>query len=176
MSRAAFDQTRTVRAPAYLHEKSAKVRDAKFFLEKEWGRKPLPQEIAKRANMSVESVKRILQAGEKTVSLDTPMWDDGRAAIVDFLPDTNSHLPDSLITAASLPESVGNALLLLNAREREILQMRFGIGYENPLTLDDIGRRVGLTRERVRQIEKRALERLRRSKSAPVLRSLIEEN
>ncbi|HEX3033607.1 MAG TPA: RNA polymerase sigma factor RpoD/SigA [Thermodesulfobacteriota bacterium] len=176
MSRAVFDQTRTVRAPAYLHEKSAKVRDAKFFLEKKWGRKPLPQEIAKRVNMSVESVKRILQASEKTVSLDTPVWDGGRATIVDFLPDTDSHLPDSLITAASLQESVGNALLLLSAREREILQMRFGIGYENPLTLDDIGRRVGLTRERVRQIEKRALERLRRSKSAPVLRSLIEEN
>ncbi|HSE83292.1 MAG TPA: RNA polymerase sigma factor RpoD/SigA [Thermodesulfobacteriota bacterium] len=176
MSRAVFDQTRTVRAPAYLHEKSAKVRDAKFFLEKKWGRKPLPHEIAKRANISVESVKRILQANEKTVSLDTPMWDDGRAAIVDFLPDTNSHMPDSLITAASLPESVGNALLLLTSREREVLQMRFGIGFEKALTLDDIGRRVGLTRERVRQIEKRALEKLRRSKSAPVLRSLIEEN
>lgn len=176
MSRAVFDQTRTVRAPAYLHEKSAKVRDAKFFLEKKWGRKPLPQEIAKRANMSVESVRRILQAGEKTVSLDTPIWDDGRATVVDFLPDTDSHLPDSLLTAASLPENVHEALLLLNSREREILKMRFGIGYENPLTLDDIGKSVGLTRERVRQIEKRALERLRRSKSAPILRSFIEEN
>lgn len=176
MSRAVFDQTRTVRAPTYVHEKSAKVRDASSFLERGLGRKPLPHEIAETANMTVEGVKRVLQANEKAVSLDSPIWSGERATIMDFLADSSSYIPDSLITAASIPNTVNDALSMLSPREREVLKMRFGIGYDNPLTLDDIGKHLGLTRERIRQIEKSALDRLRRSKSSAVLRSLVEGN
>jgi RNA polymerase primary sigma factor len=93
---------------------------------------------------------------------------------MDSIPDPNSEPPDSLIAAASLPQSVDEALLILSPREREILKMRFGINYENPVTLDEIGKGLDLTRERVRQIEKRSLEKLRNSDFAPALRSLME--
>jgi RNA polymerase primary sigma factor len=81
---------------------------------------------------------------------------------------------DSVIAEVSIPNNINDALLMLSIREREVVKMRFGIGYDCPYTLDEIGRKFRLTRERIRQIEKKALDRIRRSKSAPVLRSLME--
>jgi RNA polymerase primary sigma factor len=175
ISRAILDQTRTIRIPAYIIEKSGKVRDTYSLFEKKNGREPLPEEIAKRLNMSAEDVKRVLRASEKIVHLDSPMCQDERMTLMDFVSDPNSLLPDSLIALASIPKRVDDALLILGPREREILRMRFGIRYENPFTLDEIGRGLDLTRERIRQIEKKSLQKLRRSKLAPALRSLIEE-
>jgi RNA polymerase primary sigma factor len=109
----------------------------------------------------------VLRANEKVVCLDSPVWQGEKTTLMDSIPDPNSEPPDSLIASASLPQSVDEALLILSPREREILKMRFGINYENPVTLD-------VTRERVRQIEKRSLEKLRKSDFAPALRSLME--
>lgn len=176
ISRAIFEQTRTVRIPAYVLEKSSKVQSVRSGLEKKTGEKPLPEEIAKKAKMSVEGVKRVLGANEKIVRLNSPVWQGEKMTLMDFVSDTNAVPPDSLIAIASIPKNIKDALSLLNTREREVIKMRFGIGYENPSTLDDVGRHLGLTRERIRQIEKRALERLRRSKSAIALRSLIEKH
>jgi RNA polymerase primary sigma factor len=176
ISRAIFDQTRTVRIPAYVLEKSSKVQRVRSGLEKKIGRKPLPEEIAKKAKMSVEGVKRVLGANEKVVRLNSPVWQGEKMTLMDFVSDTNAVPPDSLIAAASIPKNINDALSLLNPREREVIKMRFGIGYENTSTLDEVGRHLGLTRERIRQIEKRALERLGRCKSAINLRSLIEEH
>jgi RNA polymerase sigma factor (sigma-70 family) len=175
ISRAIFDQTRTVRVPAYLLEKSSKVQNVRSGLERKIGRKALPEEIAKKTKMSVEGVKRVLGAGEKVVRLNSPVWQGEKMTLMDFVADPNFVPADSLISAVSIPKNVDDALGLLNFREREVLKMRFGIGSENPSTLDEVGRHLGLTRERIRQIEKRALERLGRSKSASTLRSLIEE-
>ena len=172
--RAITDQTRTIRVPAYIIQKSGKVRDIYSSLEEKTGRRPLPEEIAKEVNISSESVKRVLRANEKVVCLDSPVWEGEKTTLKDSIPDPNSEPPDSLIASASLPQSVDEALLILSPREREILKMRFGINYENPVTLDEIGKGLDLTRERVRQIEKRSLEKLRKSDFAPALRSLME--
>jgi RNA polymerase primary sigma factor len=175
ISRAIFDQTRTVRIPAYVLEKSSKVQRVRSGLEKKIGRKPFPEEIAKKAKMSVEGVKRVLGANEKVIRLNSPVWQGEKMTLMDFVSDINATPPDSLIAAASIPKNIDDALSLLNPREREVIKMRFGIGCENTFTLDEVGRHLGLTRERIRQIEKRALQRLGRCKSAITLRSLIEE-
>ncbi len=174
ITRAITDQTRTIRIPAYIIQKSNKVKDARTLLQKKNGRDPMPEEIAREVNISTQGVKRILSAREKVVRLDSPKLHGEEATIMDSIPDPNFEPPDSLIAAANLPQSVDDALSILSPREREVLKMRFGISYENPVTLDEIGRGLALTRERIRQIEKRSLEKLRRSNFAPALRSLME--
>ncbi|MGQ0792892.1 MAG: sigma-70 family RNA polymerase sigma factor [Deltaproteobacteria bacterium] len=174
MARAVFSQTRTIKVPSYVLEKAGKVHYIQSQLEEKTGETPLPEEIAKETNMSVESVKRTLGAYERVISLDASVWYDDKMSLVDFVPDPNLLLPDSLIAVNSLPNKLDSALMTLTHREREVLKMRFGIGYENPSTLDEVGRQFGLTRERIRQIERKALQRLKRSKSAPILKSLLE--
>lgn len=175
MTRGIFNQTRTVKMPAYLLEKAGKVRHVKRLLTKENEREPFAEEIAEKAKMSVENVKRILESGgNRVVRLDTPVWAGENTTYLDFVEDSGSTGVDSLIAEISIPDNINTALLKLNIREREVVKMRFGIGYETAFTLDEIGKKFQLTRERIRQIEKKALERMRRSKSAPVLRSLMD--
>jgi RNA polymerase primary sigma factor len=97
-----------------------------------------------------------------------------KVTYMDFMEDSYSLEVDSVIAEISIPGNINDALLILSLREREVVKMRFGIGFDGPYTLDEIGRKFRLTRERIRQIEKKALDRIRRSKSAPVLRSLME--
>ncbi len=103
-----------------------------------------------------------------------PVYDGEKATYLDYIEDSSSLVVDSLIAEISIPGNINSALLRLTEREREVVKMRFGIGYECAYTLDEIGKKFQLTRERIRQIEKKALERIRRSKSAPVLRSLMD--
>ncbi|MCA9808879.1 MAG: hypothetical protein KC473_00935, partial [Candidatus Dadabacteria bacterium] len=149
---------------------------AKFMEEK--GREPLPAEIAPAVEMSAENVKQVLESANtrNTVRLDSQVWNGNRATFADYIADEESMPVDSLIAEFSIPECVGHALQMLETREREILEMRFGIGCEGRLTLDEIGKKFDLTRERIRQIEKRALSAIRNSSSATALRSLIEQN
>ena len=175
MTRGVFNQTRTVKMPAYLLEKAGKVRHVKRVLTETNEREPIAEEIAEKAQMSVENVKRILESsGNRVVCLDTPVYDGEKATYLDFIEDSSSLVVDSLIAEISIPGNINSALLRLTEREREVVKMRFGIGYECAYTLDEIGKKFKLTRERIRQIEKKALERIRRSKSAPVLRSLMD--
>jgi DNA-directed RNA polymerase sigma subunit (sigma70/sigma32) len=175
MTRGIFNQTRTVKMPAYLLEKAGKVRHVRRLLTKDYEREPYAEEIAEKAQMSVENVKRILESSiNKVVRLDTPVWNGEKATYMDFMEDSSSLDVDSVIAEVSIPNNINDALLMLSIREREVVKMRFGIGYDCPYTLDEIGRKFRLTRERIRQIEKKALDRIRRSKSAPVLRSLME--
>ena len=174
MTRGIYSQTRTVKVPAYILEQSSKVRELRIKLLKEYGREPLAEEIAEEGDLSIESVKRILDASIKTVTLDSPVWDGDNATYLDFVADENLTSADSMLAEMSLPKNLDDALLRLKPRERDVLKMRFGIGYEDALTLDEIGKIFRLTRERIRQIEKKALVRLRKSRSAPVLRSLLE--
>jgi len=175
MTRGVFNQTRTVKMPAYLLEKVGKVRHVKRVLAETNKREPIAEEIAEKAQMSVENVKRILESsGNRVVCLDTPVYDGEKATYLDYIEDSSSLVVDSLIAEISIPGNINSALLRLTEREREVVKMRFGIGYECAYTLDEIGKKFKLTRERIRQIEKKALERIRRSKSAPVLRSLMD--
>jgi len=175
MTRGVFNQTRTVKMPAYLLEKAGKVRYVKKMLTEKNEREPIAEEIAEKAQMSVENVKRILESsGNRVVRLDTPVYDGEKSTYLDFVEDSSSLVVDSIIAEISIPGNINNALLRLTEREREVVKMRFGIGYESAYTLDEIGKKFKLTRERIRQIEKKALERIKRSKSAPVLRSLMD--
>ncbi|HSC34116.1 MAG TPA: sigma-70 family RNA polymerase sigma factor [Thermodesulfobacteriota bacterium] len=176
MIRGVFNQTRTVKIPAYVLEKAGKVwTERGKFIELN-GRDPYPCELAAAVEMSVENVRQVLESGNgiRTVGLDSPVWAGEKTTFMEYIPDSDTTPVDSLIAEVSIPESVERALHMLDEREREIIKMRFGIGYQGSFTLDEIGKRFGLTRERIRQIERKALSTLRHSDSAPALRSLIE--
>lgn len=176
MIRGIFNQTRTVKIPAYVLEKAGKVWTERARFVEERGREPHAHEIAGTVEMSAENVRQILESGNRAnmVRLDSPVWAGERATYMDYMPDADGMPVDSLIAEVSIPESVGQALDMLDMREREIVKMRFGIGYQSSFTLDEIGKRFNLTRERIRQIEKKALSTIRHSESAPALKSLIE--
>jgi len=172
--RAIINQTRTIRIPTYVIEKSNQVRDVMVRLEKEKGKASLFEEIANELGMTVGSVKRILTANENVLSLDSVIWQGEKTAFMDSIADSNSPQPDSIIEAAYLPKNVDEALFKLSPREREVIEMRFGIGYEDSSTLHEIGRKLNLTRERIRQIEKTALYKLGNSKTRGILKGYLE--
>jgi RNA polymerase sigma factor (sigma-70 family) len=176
MIRGIFNQTRIVKIPAYVMEKAGKVWTERAKYIEERGREPYPHEIAGLVDLSVENVKQIMESGNggNMVRLDSPVWAGERVTYMDYIPDAESTPVDSLIAEVSIPESIGQALDMLDMREREIIKMRFGIGYQGSFTLDEIGKVFNLTRERIRQIEKKALSTIRHSDSAPALKSLIE--
>ncbi|MGB7292627.1 MAG: sigma-70 family RNA polymerase sigma factor [Thermodesulfobacteriota bacterium] len=171
--RASFTHGKTVRVPAYVLEKSSKVRKIRNDLAKEMGRRPLNKEVADKAKMSEANINWVLGDNDKVVSLDTTLQGQSMS-LIDVFADPKSVPADSLIAAALLPKSLEAALSELNTREREVVKMRFGIGYENALTLDEVGKRFSLTRERIRQIEKSALEKIKNSSSGTILKSMIE--
>src|SRR3989337_4415397 len=124
--------------------------------------------------MTVGSVKRILTANENVLSLDSVIWQGEKTTFFDSIADSNSPTPDSIIEAAYLPKNVDEALFKLSPREREVIKMRFGIGYEDSSNLNEIGRKLNLTRERIRQIEKTALYKLGNSKTRGILKGYLE--
>lgn len=174
MTRAIYNQTRTVKVPTYVLEKSARIRKARARVEKKTGRKPVAEEIAREAEMTVSAVKTAIRASENVVCLDSPIIGGEGTTFMDFFKDQKFRPPDSLIAEALIPKSVEDALQVLDSREREIIKLRFGIGLETTHTLGQIGKMFNLTKERVRQVERHALKKLRRSRSAKTLRSLIE--
>jgi RNA polymerase primary sigma factor len=171
--RASFSQVKTVRAPAYVLEKSSKVRKIRNDLAKEMGRRPLNKEVADKARMSEANINWVLGDNDRVLSLDTTLHGQNMN-LIDVFADPKSVPVDSLIAASLLPKSLESALSELNTREREVVKMRFGIGYENACTLDEVGKRFNLTRERIRQIEKSALEKIKNSSSGKILQSMIE--
>lgn len=174
MTRGVFNQTQTVKVPTYVMEKAGKVRDARTRLREVEGREPMAEEIAKRVKMSVESVRQVMESGKGVLRLDSPVWNGEKATYMDYMADMRAVGAEGLVAEVSIPERVDEALEQLGEREREVVKMRFGIGYGGEgYTLDEIGRRFNLTRERIRQIEKNALTRLKRSRSANILKSLI---
>lgn len=178
MNRGVFNQTRTVKIPAYVLEKAGKVWSERAKFIDETGHEPHPREIASKVDMSLENVKQVLESknGNNMVRLDSPVWDGEKATYMDYMEDSQTLPVDTLIAEVSIPSSVIHALELLDERERDVVKMRFGVGYNQSFTLDEIGKSFGLTRERIRQIEKKALQKLRDSASAPALKSLIEIN
>ena len=174
MTRGVFNQTRTVKVPAYVLEQAGKVREVRSRLYEKIGREPLAEEIAEIGNISKKSVMRVLEAEKKTLTLDSPVWDGENTTFLDFISDDEMNSADDIIAEISIPKNLDEALLRLDQREREVIKMRFGIGYSDSFTLDEIGKKFRLTRERIRQIEKKALLRLRKSKHASALKSLMQ--
>lgn len=174
ISRSLLDQTRTIRVPVYVLEQATKVHRISSVMNKEMGRKPLPEEISEKTGISVEGVKRVLEATKEVVQLDSPVLDGEKTTLLDFIPDEVTGTPDYAVAKATLTTNIIDALTTLTPREEQILKMRFGIGYETTFTLDEIGKHFQLTRERIRQIEKRALEKLEDSEVGAILKSFLE--
>ena len=170
ITRAMLVHKGVVRVPVYLLEVTSRVYRTRAILIKETGKNPSAQEIAERSGVSAKYVKRIMKITNDSVSLDSP-FDGEKRTLYDFIENEESVSPDSLILDKELKQSIKHSLSLLSAKEEEVLRMRFGIDRDDTVTLDDIGKKFKLTRERIRQIEKKALRKLSVSKMRKTLRN-----
>jgi RNA polymerase primary sigma factor len=159
ITRALLVHRGAVRVPVYLLEVTNRVYRTRAILLKETGRNPLAGEIAEQSGVPLKYVKRILKITNESVSLDTPV-DGEKRTLYDFIENSDSISPDCLIVDDELKKSIRHSLSLLSPKEEEVLRMRFGIDRKDTVTLDDIGKKFHLTRERIRQIEKKALRKL----------------
>ena len=170
ITRAILVHKGVVRVPVYLLEVTSRVYKTRAILIKETGKNPTVDEISEHSGVSVKYVKRIISITNDSVSLDSPI-DGEKRTLYDFIENEESASPDSLIVDQELKQSIRHSLSLLSAKEEEVLRMRFGIDRDDTVTLDDIGKKFKLTRERIRQIEKKALRKLSVSKMRKTLRN-----
>ncbi|MBM4266946.1 MAG: RNA polymerase sigma factor RpoD [Deltaproteobacteria bacterium] len=161
VSRAIADQARTIRIPVHMIETINKVLRTSRYLVQQLGREPTPEEIATQMEMPVDKVRKVLKIVKEPVSLETPIGDDEESALGDFVEDRQSVSPADAAMAISLEEQTRKVLATLTPREEQILRMRFGIGERSDFTLEEVGQRFAVTRERIRQIEAKALRKLR---------------
>ena len=162
ITRSIMDQSRSIKVPVYILEKSAKVYKANKELEEKLSRKPEIFEIANEVGLPSEAVKQILDSGSDTFSLDSPISSEENTSFMDFLED-ETLLQDELSAHSSLQDKINQAISQLEEREQQIINLRFGINDSQILTLDEIGQRFNLTRERIRQIEKKALKKIEKN-------------
>ncbi|HLZ38732.1 MAG TPA: sigma-70 family RNA polymerase sigma factor [Mycobacteriales bacterium] len=173
IQRAIAEQGRTIRLPVHMAEKVNKVVRARRLLLQELGRDPSPSEIAEVLGQPVDAVVEILSYDRTVASLDTPVTDDGDTRLGDLIGDDDARGLEEAVDLRLLQRQLGEVLAELEPREAEVVAWRFGLMDGNRHTLDAIGRRLGLTRERIRQIERDALRKLRASASAQRLRDSI---
>ena len=158
------DQGRTIRVPVHMLNTIRKCYCASRQMTQELGRPPEVAELAKRLEMSEEKLMRVISFSQNTTSLDVSIDDDNNASLSDVIKDELSPDPFSETSTAAMKEVLTQVLRSLNSREKTVLQLRYGLTGEGPLTLEETGKVLGITRERVRQIQKRALEKLRQKK------------
>jgi RNA polymerase primary sigma factor len=174
IARAIADQARTIRIPVHMTESAAKVlRERRRLYQKE-GRDPRPAEIAARMGIPVARVEQVLSMVQEPTSLDTPVGEDGDATLGDLIRAPDAVDPQAAAEASALQKIIGEALADLTPREQRILRMRFGIGDTADHTLEEIGKEFGVTRERIRQIEAKALEKLRHPARAHKLATFVD--
>ena len=174
VTRALADQSRTIRVPGHMVEVINKVQAASRKLVQEYGREPTEAEIAKGMDLPVAKVQEVMKISRGTVSLETPIGEEENSTLGDFIESDN--LPELIESASAelLKEQVSDALDTLNEREAQVIRLRFGIGDDRSRTLDELGTEFGVSRERIRQIEAKALRKLRRSNYAGKLRDLVK--
>ncbi|NJL93211.1 MAG: sigma-70 family RNA polymerase sigma factor [Anaerolineae bacterium] len=170
ISRAVADQGRTIRVPVHMGDQLNKLRRVTLELQQELGREPVPEELADRMETTADKVMNLIEISWRPVSLDSPIDDESDSELGDFIEDTSSPAPDEMTTANLLREQVELVLERLPPREAEILKMRYGLDDGETHTLEEVGKKIGVTRERVRQLEAQALNRLRRSSAHVLLR------
>lgn len=174
ITRSIADQGRTIRIPVHMIETLNKlVRASRQFVH-ETGHEPTPEELSVKMDMSVEKVKKILKIAKEPISLATPVGDEDDSHIVDFLRDENAVSPITAAILGDLKEVTTKMLSHLTAREERVLRMRFGIGTNNESTLEEVGKKFRVTRERIRQIESKALRKLRHPTRSRDLRSFLD--
>jgi len=171
ITRAIADQGRTIRVPVHMIETMNKLLRTSRQLVQELGREPTPEEIAKILDLPLDKVRKVFQIAKEPTSLETPIGEEEDSHLGDFIPDSKISLPDDMAMNQNLTESTRGVLKSLTPREEKVLRMRFGIGERRDHTLEEIGQDFDVTRERIRQIEAKALRKLRHPSRSKQLRS-----
>jgi RNA polymerase primary sigma factor len=174
ITRAIADQARTIRIPVHMVETINKLIRISRQLLQEKGREPMPEEIAEEMNISVERVREILKISQEPVSLETPIGEEEDSHLGDFIQDDNVPSPADAATATLLREQINKVLDTLAEREQKVLRLRFGLDDGKARTLEEVGKEFNVTRERIRQIEAKALRRLRHPSKYKQLKDYLE--
>jgi len=175
ISRSILDQTRTIRVPVYVLEQATKINRVSAIITKNSGNKPLPEEISHKTGLSSANVKKVLSSIKDVAHLDSPVMNgESNTTLVDFISDERIATPDIAVTRIMMSDKIQKFLEKLSPREETIIKMRYGLLYDKNYTLDEIGSHFNLTRERIRQIEKRALKKLHKADSTEILKSFLD--
>ena len=174
ITRAIADQARTIRIPVHMVETINKLLRVSRRLVQEFGREPTSEEIGSEMDMSADRVREIWEIYREPISLETPIGEEEDSSLGDFIPDNNTLAPDDAVSYKFLKEQVNDVLDSISQRERRVLQLRFGLEDERSRTLEEVGRELGVTRERIRQIEAKALRKLRHPTRSKKLRAFLE--
>ncbi|MCC2602041.1 RNA polymerase sigma factor RpoD [Sphingopyxis yananensis] len=175
ITRSIADQARTIRIPVHMIETINKlVRCSRQFLH-ESGREPTPEEMAERLSMPLEKVRKVMKIAKEPISLETPIGDEEDSHLGDFIEDKNAIIPVDAAVQSNLKETVTRVLASLTPREERVLRMRFGIGMNTDHTLEEVGQQFSVTRERIRQIEAKALRKLKHPSRSRKMRSFLDQ-
>ncbi|MBI4862472.1 MAG: RNA polymerase sigma factor RpoD [Candidatus Riflebacteria bacterium] len=176
ITRAIADQARTIRVPVHMNETIAKVKKTAQMLTQEYGREPTHEEIGRELNMNPEKIKDAYRSATPPISLETPLGSDySDSCLGDFVKDRNAIAPQESSSRSILKEQIGDILGTLTERENEVIRYRFGLDDGWPMTLEQVGQKFGVTRERIRQIEAKALRRLRHPSRSKRLKEFYME-
>ncbi|HCG70049.1 MAG TPA: RNA polymerase sigma factor RpoD [Gammaproteobacteria bacterium] len=176
ITRSIADQARTIRIPVHMIETINKLNRVSRQMLQEMGREPTPEELGERMEMPEEKVRRVLKIAKEPISMETPIGDDEDSHLGDFIEDNTIGSPIDLATGEGLREATKDVLGGLTARESKVLRMRFGIDMNTDHTLEEVGKQFDVTRERIRQIEAKALRKLRHPSRSEHLRSFLDES
>ena len=173
VSRSLADQSRTIRVPVHMIETINKIVRTSRQMLGEIGREPTPEELAKKLHMPLEKVRKTLKIAKEPLSLETPIGEEGDSHLGDLIEDTNAILPIDAAIQSNLRETTTHMLASLTPREERIIRMRFGLGMNSDHTLEEVGQQFSVTRERIRQIEAKALRKLKHPSRSSALRSFL---
>ena len=176
ITRSIADQARTIRIPVHMIETINKIVRTQRQLLSEIGREPTPEEISVKLNMPLEKVRKVLKIAKEPVSLETPVGDEEDSHLGDFIQDENAVIPIDAAIQSNLRQTTTKILSSLTPREERVLRMRFGIGMNSDHTLEEVGQQFSVTRERIRQIEAKALRKLKHPTRAKQLKSFLDKN
>ncbi|MBI8691524.1 RNA polymerase sigma factor RpoD [Pseudomonas aeruginosa] len=175
ITRSIADQARTIRIPVHMIETINKLNRIFRQMLQEMGREPTPEELGERMDMPEDKIRKVLKIAKEPISMETPIGDDEDSHLGDFIEDSTMQSPIEMATSESLKESTREVLAGLTAREAKVLRMRFGIDMNTDHTLEEVGKQFDVTRERIRQIEAKALRKLRHPSRSEHLRSFLDE-
>jgi len=174
VGRSLHDQSRTIRVPVHMTEVIHKIARARRQIVNEIGREPTPEELAEKLHMPLEKVRKTLKIAKEPLSLETPIGDEGDSHLGDLIEDQNAILPIDAMIQSNLRETTTRVLASLTPREERIVRMRFGLGMNRDHTLEEVGQQFSVTRERIRQIEAKAIRKLKHPSRSRVLRSFLD--
>jgi len=175
ITRSIADQARTIRIPVHMIETINKLNRISRQMLQEMGREPTPEELGERMDMPEDKVRKVLKIAKEPISMETPIGDDEDSHLGDFIEDVTIASPVDSATEEGLTEATQDVLAGLTAREAKVLRMRFGIGMNTDHTLEEVGKQFDVTRERIRQIEAKALRKLRHPTRSDYLRSFLDD-